>query len=270
MIRKILFIIILCIAANGFSQEVNRVLISGRVHVPHGEDAEGISVYNISSQKGVITGKDGEFKIKVAPHDRLQIFSLQYQSLNIIVDESIVADKQMNIYLNPSVTQLDEVVVKRYDLTGIIETDIKGIHTYYKNTDWDMSYAAMEYDYGFIIDEQTAIRGNAAEEALGYNSIHYGINFVPLINGMFKLIAPKKNDKKSEISRESKISSNLQQQFSREYIEANFGISKEDAYDFLFYAQESGLQEKLLHTKSELELIEYLHAYSVEFKQLKN
>lgn len=270
MIRKILFIIILCIAANGFSQEVNRVLISGRVHVPHGEDAEGISVYNISSQKGTITGKDGAFEIKVAPRDRVQIFSIQYQALNFIVDESVVEEKHMNIYLNSSITQLDEVLVRRYDLSSNLQADIQEIHTYYKDTDWDLSYEALEYDYGFIIDEQSAIRGNVAEEALGHSRVHHGLDFIAILGGVYNLIAPKNKNRTSTLVREQQFNSNLQNRFSRDYLVSNFGIPPENAYEFLLYVQEAGHRDELLHSTSELELIQYLEAYSVEFKQFKN
>src|SRR5690554_716878 len=113
MTKKLLIFVFLLTTPVIFAQEIKRVEVLGKIHVPSGDDPEGISVYNISSQKGVITKKDGSFEIKVAPNDRLQIFALQYQTFTVIVDNGILETKKFNVYVNPAITQLDEVIVRQ-------------------------------------------------------------------------------------------------------------------------------------------------------------
>ncbi|MCB0464912.1 MAG: hypothetical protein KDC78_04440, partial [Aequorivita sp.] len=73
MTKKLLLLLFIVVSPALFAQDIDRTKVSGKIHVPQGEDAEGISVYNISSQKGTITNADGSFEIEIAENDRLQI-----------------------------------------------------------------------------------------------------------------------------------------------------------------------------------------------------
>ncbi len=250
------------------AQDIERTQVSGKIHVPPGEDAEGISVYNISSQKGAITDAEGSFEIAVAQNDRLRITALQYQAFTVVVDRAIVELGKMNIFLNPSVTQLDEVVVRPYDLTGNVRADVRKIPVYEVTKNWDLSYKNLEYGYTFEPDAQSAIQGNAAEEALHGNSLKHGANILAILGGVGQLLFPE--GKKLTLVEKKKqqvlISNNIQQRFSREFIHDNFDISEENAVDFLFFAQENGLDEKLLKPENEMELMQFLHKKSKEYK----
>lgn len=269
MTTKLLLFLFLLTTPLLFAQDIERVQVSGQIHVPKGEDAEGISIYNISSQKGTITEADGSFKIELAENDRLQIFALQYQTFTVVVDKAIVEKKQMNIYVNPAITQLDEVVVRPYDLSGNIKADIEKIPTYSVAKDWDLSYRAMEFEYGFERDESTGIEGNVAEQALNSHLLQNGLNVRNILGGVGQLLFPKgKNISNEERERRNQlVSNNVQQRFSREFIKENFDIPVENAFDFLFYAQENGLQPSLLQPENEIELMDFLHEKSKEYKK---
>lgn len=268
MEKKLLLLLVLIAAPVLFAQDIDRTKVSGKVHVPKGEDAEGISVYNISSQYGTITNADGTFDLAVAKNDRVQITALQYQSFTVIVDKGIVDRKKMNIFLNPSVNQLEEVVVRPYDLSGNINVDVKKIPTYNVTKDWDLSYENLEYGYTFVPDDKTAVPGNAAEEALHGNALKNGANILALLGGVGQLLFPKgkKITLVEKQETQSAISNNLQEQYSREFIKDNFGIPDEKAVDFLFFAQENGLDQNLLKPQNEMQLMEFLFKKSKEYK----
>lgn len=268
--KNLLVLIFILVSPLLLAQDIDRVKVSGKIHVPKDEDPEGISIYNISSQKGTITEADGSFTIDVAENDRLQIFALQYQTFIVVVDKGIIEKKIMNIYVNPAITQLQEVVVRPYDLSGNIKADVEKIPTYAVNKDWNMSYKAMEYEHGFIRDEATAIEGNAAEEALNSRFLQNGLNIVNILGGVGQLLFPKgKELSKVEKERNNQlISNNIQQRFSREFIKDNFDIPTEKAFDFLFYAQENGLDKDMLKPNNEMELMEFLYKKSKEYKKL--
>lgn len=270
MMKKLLFLFLLISVSGIQAQEISRTKVQGKIHVPKGEDAEGISVYNVSAQKGAITQEDGTFEIAVAENDRIQVFALQYKGFTVVVDKGIVEKKRMNIYLNPSVTHLDEVVVRPSDLSGNIRVDIDKIPTYYNDLNIDLSYASMEFGQGFTIDEQSAIRGNVAEEALGLNHMQYGVNFVSIFGGVANLLfANKKGNKKERIEKEGIESNNLQRRFSRKFIEDNFDIPEDRAFEFLYYAQDKGLDSSLMKPENEIRLMDFLHQRSKEFKNIK-
>lgn len=252
------------------AQDITRTKVSGKIHVPQGDDAEGISVYNISSQKGTITNEDGTFEIDLAENDRIQISALQYQSFTVIVDKGIVERKRMNIFVNPAVNQLEEVVVRPYDLTGNINADINKIPTYNVTKDWDLSYGNMEYGYHFEPDIQTAISGNSAEEALHGHALKNGADVLAILGGVGQLLFPKgkKISPEAKAEKSELLSNNMQQRFSRGFITANFDIPENKAVDFLYYAQEKGLNENLLKPENEMELMEFLRKRSLEYKQI--
>lgn len=271
MTRKLLFIVLLLTASGVFAQDVNRILVQGKIHVPQNEDAEGISVYNVSAQKGTVTDENGSFSIAVAENDRVMVFALQYQSFTVVVDKGIVDKKTFNIYLNPSVTPLDEVVVRPSDLSGNIQVDIEKIPTHYRSLNLDLTYADMEYGQGFVIDQQSAIRGNVAEQALNLPHLQNGINFISLFGGVGNLLFPKgKNERvKTQTIKKGIESNNLQRELSRQFIADNFGIPEERAFEFLFYAQDKGLNSSMLKPENEMELMDFLQKRSDEFKKLK-
>ncbi len=268
MTKKLLLLLFIVAAPALFAQDIDRTKVSGKIHVPKDEDAEGISVYNISSQKGTITNADGSFEIEVAENDRVQIMALQYQSFTVVVDKGVVDRKMMNIFLNAAVNQLEEVVVRPYDLTGNINVDVKKIPTYNVTKDWDLSYENLEYGYTFEQDDKTSIAGNAAEEALHGNSLKNGADVLAILGGVAQLLFPK--GKKVSIvekqENQSLLSNNIQQRFSKDFISANFDIPEDKTADFLFYVQENGLDQNLLKPQNEMELMEFLFKKSKEYK----
>ncbi len=268
MARKLLLFLFIINSFVLFAQDIERVQVKGKIHVPYGDDAEGINVYNVSSQKGTITNADGTFEIAIAENDRVQITALQYQTFTVVVDEGVVAKKQMNIVMNLSINQLDEVVVRPYDLSGNINVDLKKIPTYIVKKDWDLSYENLEYGYQFEQDDKTAIAGNAADEALHGNTLTDGANIIGLLAGALSLLIPK-NNKASPVETletASTLNTNLQQRFSRNYINTTFGIAEEKAVDFLYFAQENGMDLSLLKPENEMYLIEFLFSKSSEYK----
>ncbi|WP_417788553.1 hypothetical protein, partial [Stutzerimonas xanthomarina] len=140
--------------------------------------------------------------------------------------------------------------------------------TYNVTKDWDLSYKNLEYGYTFVPDDKTAVPGNAAEEALHGNALKNGANILALLGGVAQLLFPegKKITLVEKQETQSAISNNIQQRFSKDFIAANFDIPENKAVDFLFYAQENGLDQNLLKSENEMQLMEFLFKKSKEYK----
>lgn len=269
MVKSLIFLLFVFISPLLIAQDIDRVKVEGKIHVPKGEDAEGISIYNVSAQKGTVTDADGSFEIAVAENDRLQIFALQYKSFTVVMDKGVVERKKLNIFVNPAITQLDEVIVRPYDLSGNIRADVEKIPTYSVGTDWDLSYKSLEFGYNFQRDQYSAIEGNAAEEALNSHHLTNGLNFVSILGGVSNLLFPKgdKLNSVEKVKEEEAMSNNMQRRFSREFIHDNFDIPREKTFDFLYYVQENGLDKRLLKPENEMQLMEFLQEKSTEYKE---
>ncbi len=268
MAKKLLLLIFIVLSTTLMAQDVERTKVAGKIHVPNGDDAEGINIYNISSQKGTVTNPDGTFEIEIADNDRVQITALQYQSFTVVIDKGIITQKRMNIVMNPSINQLDEVVVRPYDLSGNINVDVKKIHTYTVNKDLGLSNYNLRYGSDLNPDDKTKISGNAAEEALNGKTLTNGANILGILAGAVSLLLPKKDKTipAERLETGNALNNNLQQRFSRNFIASTFDIPEEKVVDFFYFAQENGMEQRLLKPENEMQLMQFLQKKSKEYK----
>ena len=248
-----LTIFLLLIPLFVYAQDEDRTLISGEITAPKTEDVEGVSIYNTTTQKGTVTNEKGRFQLKVGLNDRVLVTALQFQSFTVIVDKGVIDSETMNIYLNPAVNQLEEVIVRPYDLSGNIVADVNRVKTYTVNPTMDLSYEALNFKYEFAADAVTKVDGNAAEESLNNEGIKNGVNIKNIIGLLFK--SKEKQSGKKYVNNAVQISRALRQRFSNSYIVETFNISAEKANDFLYFAEDGGLTSELLKPENELELI---------------
>ena len=265
MLKSNLILILLLAVSVSFAQEIERVKIDGRITAPPGEDLEGISLYNVSAQVGTVTQIDGTFTLNVGVNDRILVTALQFQKFTLIVDQGVVDSEKLNIYLNPSVTQLDEVIVRPYDLTGNVKADINRVNVRDANLELNLSYGSMEFDYDFRDDAQSSVRGNAAAAAIsGGEGLQYGFNPLGLLGLLFnKDKANGPRDTRSKLQQSEAIAVALRQRYSVYFYEESFGIPQIKVDDFIYFVQDNGMDSSLLKSQNELELIAYLKAQSV-------
>jgi len=269
MFKKILFIFYFTLPFCLFSQEIDRVSIAGKVTAPIGEDVEGVTIYNVSSQKGTITLADGTFEIDVTENDRLSITALQFSTFTVIVDRGVVEVQKMGIYLNPVVNQLQEVIVRPYDLLGNVIADVGRIKTANVVPKWNLSYESLEFGYEFTSDKYTSVKGNKAEEAFHNGQEQYGGDLIGLAGSIANLIfsSKKKHMTNKEIKVERDlVSKSLRQRFSNSYIQDIFGIPQEHANDFIYFAEENGMQLHYLLARNEILLLDFMYQKSDAYK----
>ncbi|MFT4851603.1 MAG: hypothetical protein ACI83B_004170 [Sediminicola sp.] len=271
MRKQLLLLFILLLPLCLLSQDIERIIILGKVTAPVGEDIEGITIYNVSSQKGTVTSPEGLFDLTVAENDRVSVTALQFSSFIVIVDKGVIENKKMGIYLNPVVNQLEEVIVRPYDLLGNITADVNKIKTANVVPQWDLSYESLEYGYEFSADEMTSIKGNKAEEAYFNGPRFSGGDIIGLAAGLASLLLPKKKKKTFKEINEDKnyVARSLRQRFSNSYLLSNFGIEEEQANEFIYYVEENGMQSIWLKEENEIRLLDFMYQKSKDFKSLR-
>ena len=174
------------------SQIVDRITVDGEVIAQPGDDVQGINIINTTTNEGVITGAEGDFTIRVGVNDRLEVTAIQFQKFTIVVDKGIIAQKQLHIFLNESVNQLDEVIVTPYDLSGNIKADIQRVAIGEKVIPPAYSAAKMnDDDYAFSSDNQTRLDNAAA----GGRRVRGELNFVNVIKALWKTTHTSIGDK---------------------------------------------------------------------------
>ena len=257
--KKILLSLLLLCSLYGWTQEDGRVKIKGVVLVPNGDDREGITVYNTSSNTGTITDSEGTFTIAVKEKDRVAFSAIQYNDIIVIIDEGIVNNKRLRLELTQEVRQLRDVVVRPYDLSGNIIVDAQSAKVIKGVSLPEQTIAELEFQNEIKPDELSP----ATNVAQGGFNFQNGINFV----NIFKLVFSKRDtytiDKK-EIK--PNVDSEIRKMYDDTFFKKHLDISMEHIGDFIFYAEQQGLDETLLQKGKELDLIEFLLTQSKSFK----
>jgi CarboxypepD_reg-like domain len=106
--KKYLSILILCLFQFGYSQNKEILVLDKATKLP----IEGVNIYYPEINEGTFTNSDGKASIQLREMD-LKITNISYEQ--IIIKSKDVKSIE-TIYLIPSSVQLDEVVVKSFDL----------------------------------------------------------------------------------------------------------------------------------------------------------
>lgn len=89
-------------------------------------DVENIHVINRTAQKFTTTNSSGEFKITVSINDTLVFSSIQHKLVSVLVDEKIMNDRTLVVFLEEQINALNQVVVGKI-LTGDILSDVGNV-----------------------------------------------------------------------------------------------------------------------------------------------
>lgn len=261
--RKFVFLLLLVFPVFVFSQQIERVVVQGVVTAPVGEDLEGISIYNSSSQRGTITNEKGEFSLEVGVNDRVLFSALQFQKFTVIVDEGIVSTRQMKVYVNPAVTTLDEIIVRPHDLTGNIRVDAGRINTTDLAVDLNLSWENMEFDFEFAPDSSTEVENIATREVPTA-----GLNVLGLVGFLGETLFKRRDTATQKLTAVEKAQlgdasyTAIYQRFAQDYFVDVLKIPQDQIVSFLYFAVDNGFTRDLIQENNELKLMDFLEKQS--------
>jgi hypothetical protein len=267
-VKTIATLLCFFISMSFLAQQPDRVQVLGEIVVAEGEDKEGVSIYNQSSQKGTVSDAEGDFRLEVATGDRIVITALQFQSFKRVVDESTLKKKIMKIYLNPYVNKLDEVFLSNTSLTGVLNIDARDIEVV-AVPNIELSFGV---DANFAPDRFSRIDGNVAEEALGYGNMTNGINVNEIFGLLQKIIFPRKENQPyvDPFREEHSLVKALQAKYDTNFYSETFEIPVERVDDFIYFAGENGVKPSMIKPENEMELLAVLFEQSVFYKATWN
>lgn len=245
------------------AQIIQRVEVKGRIIV-NANDVEGVTVFNTSSNKGTITNDKGEFKIEVRLNDVIEFSALQFEKFNVTIDEKIITNRYVTVYLVERINKLDEVLIKPYDmLTGNIVADVKSVETF--NPNLDAIYFGVNDLYG--IDFTDDYKSDVVNIAMTPQQFQYSPDLVKILGGLLKPVFNTKKDKlEKKISGVSQL--DLTDLYGKEFLIRSFNIPEEKIDEFIAFVEADQFDFDYLDKGNELLLIDHLYAESKQF--LKN
>lgn len=216
-----------------FSQ--NRIILEGRIVADSLENSR-INILNISSNTGTTNSDSGEFKIKVRENDTLLFSSVQYENVRIIISKNIIAQEFLKVALTKKTIDLDEVIVRKIDLTGNLSRDIEKFKTY----DLYEGIPTSEVPRLTTIGRQLFTARDGDIDPL-----------LNMISGRMQML--EKANENEELTRDVQKGINVvEPSFFTDHLQ----IPKGEIVNFVFYCARSPLYKSLITNDNYLELIE--------------
>jgi hypothetical protein len=259
--KKLLFFILsIAITFELSAQITQRVEINGRIIV-NANDVENVTVYNTSSNKGTITNDKGEFMIEVRLNDVVEFSALQFEKFRISIDEKILTNRYVTVYLVERINKLNEVVITPYDmLTGNIIVDVKSVQTF--NPHLDAIYFGVNDLYG--IDFTDDYKSEVVNIAMTPRQFEYSPDLVKILGGFLKpVFRSNKEEEKNKIKGYKQLA--LTDLYGKEFIIHSFNIPEERIEEFVAFVEAEEFDYHILDKGKEVFLIEHLYAKSRQF-----
>ncbi|WP_034888991.1 hypothetical protein [Gillisia sp. Hel_I_29] len=266
MKRIVLTVMVIFFGISAFAQVDDRTEVNGTIHVPKQDDPEGVSIYNVSSNKGTISDIKGDFKLEVSAKDTIRVTSVQFEAFTVLIGETVVASKNLDIYLNEVINALPEVVVSPYDLSGNINVDVQRLESVdYAKDLRSVDVMNSNADVAYSAPQNRAPRNTAM--LMGNTRLVNGINFVNIFKEL--LINNKEKEIRNPYSTipNAEVDNEIRKLYNDNFFQENLDIQMENINDFIYFADDNGLSEQMLKKGNELDLIDFLVEQSKKYKK---
>ncbi|MRI00486.1 hypothetical protein GH721_08045 [Kriegella sp. EG-1] len=227
--------------------------LQGRVYSEDG-DVAATHILNISSNKFTISDVDGFFEIPVKLFDTLVISAVQFKRKEIIVTLALLEQEIVQIQMEDALTELAEVVVRPYNLSGDLSRDAANLNT------------------GRVITASTLNLPNAyvklpskAERELFAATANPIMSVDPLINaitGRTKMLK-KRVQRNSVYSRTQRVRAFYVDSLFR----TDLKIPEEQIDAFMYFCEVDVSFQTIVDTHDHLKIWEYLRKKSVIFRK---
>lgn len=230
------------------SQKVTGTIINDNTLLP----ISNANVININKVKGSVTNTRGYFEIEATVNDTIHITLLGYQSLRVRVTNDWVKNGDAKIQLTEKAIALEEVVVRKYDLTGYLEIDSKLIPE-----KENYRYSISGLPQGYEVGESSP---NAFSRVLGsiFNPADMLYNFFGK--------KPKELKRLKAMKKDDTVRTLLESKFDRETIAVLLGVDKKEIAEIL---QRCNYSESFIKTANDLQIMDAISECYEEYKVLK-
>ena len=238
----------------------DRVLVNGEITVPVGEDPDGIAVVNNTAMRATVADDAGRFQLRMAAGDTLSFSSLQFQDFTVIVDDGVIKNRKLHVFISEAVTELPEVVVTPYDLSGNVKVDVQIIPVAETELPTKSAAEINPYTHEFRPDSLVSPQNPAMRTGMIYS----GANFANIFRHIF---TPR--NALTDLDREENLEEQLLELRDDSFFKEELNLEDDEVKDFVYYVEDHGLTAQMLEPKNEMQLIEFLVAQSQNYKQMK-
>lgn len=262
MLKKILLTLLIC-STTIFAQ-TERKKLYGVISDSLGE-LENVHIFNLTTKEATYSNLEGEFRIFAKESDSLKITSIGYTTKLILLKKSHFGLKEMQIHLKKRFYELDEVVVKKHQLTGSLELDFKKTPQNYKD---DLVNNLIDNILKLDPKEIANMPIERDELHLKEPSISNGIHSYKGIRiaggSLDNNYQKKKRELKKSLERKEKFPKRIIAYFGTHFFIKDLQIPKENIYHFIDYCSHKNIMY-LFKEEKILDLIKVLQEESITY-----
>ena len=111
----------LILSGNVWSQDLKKT-VDGFV-MGDGDFLEGVHLYTNKFENATISDSNGRFSISATVGDTLYISSVNFETKKLVVNNAMIASPSISVGLLEKIYNLDEVIVRPFNLTGFLNVD---------------------------------------------------------------------------------------------------------------------------------------------------
>jgi len=256
---KHIVVFFLALSINFLSGQIsNRIEIAGQIIV-EGDDLENITIYNITADEGTLSDADGTFRIPVKVSDTIQVRALQYQDFDVIINQTIVNNRRLSIFLIQEINQLDEIIVSNRTFSGQLNTDMKSVKTF--TPKMDAIYFGVRQEPKLNESPSDFTRSDIVlTNATAQNKpLVNGLNIINVVDQLLlPLFRAEVEDKEKAGIPEVPVKA-IKYYLGSEFLSSNFDIPKYRVEEFIRYVERENFDFTLLNYGRELEFLELLN-----------
>lgn len=220
-----------------------------------GKGVSDVHVMNTSANRATITDQSGIFSIPGQLGDTLLFSAVQFKRKTIVLTADVLSSTFIRLTLEPFVNELDEVILRPYDLSGDLGTDIGSV-----NTDDVVSATSLGLPNPYVVPPTQA-------ERILYEATS-GSGLVPL-NPVINALTGRTKYLKSVVARDRKYARTERvRAFYRDSVfltELRIPLNKID--DFMYYCEVDTSFNEVVDSRDRLRIWEFLKTKSVLYRE---
>ena len=244
----------LLLSFKGFSQsdspivKITGTIVNDKFLLP----ISNVNIINVNRVRATVTKTNGQFEIDAAVNDTLHISFIGFQSIRVRVTNDWVKTGTAKIKLTEKSIALEQIVIRKYSLTGYLEVDSK------------------------LIPERENYRYSISGLSSGYETGEYSPNaFSRVVNSIFNPAdmlynffgkKPMELKRLKELKKDDKIKNMLETKFDRETISVLLGINKKEIAEVL---QHCSYSDSFIESANDLQILEAISQCYEQYKVLK-
>ncbi len=265
MFKKLLLLLFcFSFSLSVFSQK-KAIFVYGKVLDSLGV-VKNANILNLSTNKGTSSNDQGEFRMYVSLGDSLRISSVQHDVAVSVITKYNLESKHFAIRLKRKTYVLDEIVLKKHNLTGSLTSDTK-------QTPEDKKEKALKNTMDFSkVDMNAHVADDHIDKNVRPEVVRTDPNLAFGMGAGGKFVMPFKYSERlwalrRQVSYQKKFPELLLEEFGEEFFFVDLKIPKEKYHHFLEFCNPLGIEHLYLQQKK-LEVIKILKRESTAYHKI--